>query len=77
LDGVFPGRGSSRRVRQSPEFAASLQDWLRGRAAALLPGRPVSRAEFRWYMVRASIVRGELRTKRDFVEKFVISLDAT
>jgi hypothetical protein len=46
---IFPGFAAGNLSRNSAENKASLQAWLRGRAESLVPGRPVSRAEIRWY----------------------------
>ncbi len=48
---IFPGFAAGNLSRRSAENKASLQAWLRGRAESLVPGRPVSRAEIRWYRV--------------------------
>jgi hypothetical protein len=48
---IFPGFAAGNLSRNSAENKASLRAWLRERAESLVPGRPVSRAEIRWYRV--------------------------
>jgi hypothetical protein len=52
---IFPGFAAGNLSRNSAANKASLQTWLRGRAENLVPGRPVSRAEIRWYRVAKTL----------------------
>jgi len=53
-DAIFPGFAAGNLKRNSPDYEASLQKWLRERAQALVPGQTISRAEIRWYRVAST-----------------------
>ncbi len=74
-DAIFPGYAASRTSRDSPANIASLQDWLRGRARDLVPGRHVSRVEIRWFRVVFSVDGGRLETDREPTGTLVVPLD--
>jgi hypothetical protein len=57
---LLPGYRSGSAHRSSPENIATLQDWLRGRANALLPGHRVSRVEIRWFRETVRLEDGNL-----------------
>ena len=72
-DAIFPAYGAA--SGQSPEAVASLQNWLRGRARVLVPGRAVSRVEIRWYRETVTVDQGRLETTRKPTHTFTIQLD--
>jgi hypothetical protein len=74
-DAIFPGYGARKTSRDSPENFASLQDWLRGRARALVPGRRVSRVEIRWFLEKVRIAGTKFHTEREPTGTLVIPLN--
>ncbi len=63
-DIVFPGYGARRKSQDSPAYIASLKDWLRSRGRELVPDRPVSRVEIRWYWEIFSMDGNTLKSER-------------
>lgn len=74
-DATFPGYAARRTSRDSPESTASLRTWLRGRARRLLPDRPVSRVEVRWYRERIRIAGAVFHATREPAGTLVVPLD--
>jgi hypothetical protein len=74
-DAIFPGFGARKTSRDSPENFASLQDWLRGRARVLVPGRLVSRVEIRWFREKVTIAGTKFHTEREPTSTLVIPLN--
>ena len=72
---IFPGYEATRGPPIDAESAASLRDWLRGRARRLLPGRAVSAVEIRWYRVSGRFATDEPSSTRTPIGSLRIPLD--
>jgi hypothetical protein len=74
-DAFFPGIAAWRTSRDSPENIGSLKDWLRSRGGGLVPGRSVSRVEFRWFRETVRVDGGWLESEREPIDTLVITLE--
>ncbi len=74
-DAIFPGYAARSKSRDSPQSIASLKEWLRSRARELVPGRPVSRVEIRWFYEIVRVDGARFENKREPIDTLVITLE--
>jgi hypothetical protein len=72
---IFPGYQETRGPPIAGESAASLREWLGGRARRLLPGRAVTAVEIRWYRISGVFTSTEPSSPRTPAGTLRIPLD--
>jgi hypothetical protein len=75
LEAIFPGYTAWSEFQDSSANGASLKDWLRSRGRVLVPGRTVSRVEFRWFHEIVRVDGTNLVTQREPLDTLTVWLE--
>ena len=71
---IFVGLRAGSLDRAAPENLASLRAWVAQRARALLPGRTIDHAEFRWFQDTIRIDNNRVLQKSNLDHTFLVDL---